>query len=165
MKLNIQILGPPGRKRSRHSCLVSLRSGLVRKSCRTKARQMQHALKPESPILRLGIYHTIFLSLKPLAMVSLAFASAGASTSIYSSKITRSFPVTAHSPPFGRSGSPPGGMTPPEARYRQLNEYSTGPPIKTNLRHYRFFGNPPRFDQGRAPPRAILQTPNWVQTQ
>ena len=165
MKLNIQILGPPGRKLLRNSYLGSLETKRRHTLCRTTAKQLRYALNPERPIFRLGLSHTDSFSLKPLAMVRLAFASAGASNSICFNNITTTISATAHSPPTGRGRSTSGGLSPPRTSNLGMKENSPPHPTIHSLRHNKFSGTPPRFDQGRDPPRAIAQTLNWNRAQ
>ena len=149
MKLHIQILGPPGPKRlrlpepSEHIAERSISpSPLMDRLCQS--------LCTKSPPIHSVMTDSDSHSLKPLAMVSLAFVSAGASTSPYPNHAKpchETFPRAAYRVQRGRS--PPGSRWPPGAKASFSHQDSTGVTFMSQRRRMPIDWAAPDQDSGK----------------
>ena len=134
MKLHIQILGPPGPKRLR---LPTSSEYIAERSLSPSPRlgRPRQSLCTQSPPIHLLMTDSDSHPLKPLAMVSLAFVSAGASTSPYPNHAKpchETFPRAAYRVQRGRS--PPGSRWPPGAKASFSHPDSTGVALMSQSR-------------------------------
>ena len=134
MKLHIQILGPPGPKRLR---LPEPGKHIVERSLPPSPGMScpRQFLGAKSPLTHLVSTDSDSHPLKPLAMVSLAFVSARASTSPYPNHV-KPCPKTFFRAVsrIKRGRPPPGSRWPPRAKAGVSHQDSTGVALMSQRR-------------------------------
>ena len=126
MKLHIQILGPPGPKRLR---LPEPGEHITERSMSPSPLmdRPRQSLCTKSPPIHSEMTDSDSHSLKPLAMVSLAFVSAGASTSPYPNHVKPCLETFFRAiSRIKRGRPPPGSRWPPGAKASFSHQDSTG---------------------------------------
>ena len=134
MKLHIQILGPPGPKRFR---LPKLGEYIAERSLSPSPRMSRprQSLGAKSPPIHLLMTDSDSHPLKPLAMVSLAFVSAGASTSPYPNHVKPCLETFFRAVSrIKRGRPPPGSRWPPGANAGFSHQDSTGVALMSQRR-------------------------------